>query len=320
MDNMEYTSPTSDIIAGLTVIAVKEKIVNLYNIRGELRNILNKHKLNKTAEDFIKAVMNNDANNIFYNYLLEVLIPLGGDKSIENICNRLIFDIREYIREGLTGRLQLHLEVHNAIKAEESITNAPHLRYPLMLTKLYRQTSPNRIDNFPPRYKSPKSMRVINTIPASTAVICSDRYCNGDRDPRIVSVVMELTTILVNYSKLYFNNVISKYNETNSVAASIIHGIDSILPEGISACELNPDFWDYPILGTILDLQARFDISGPPHSLSILDELKSELKGTSSFDVRDLISMTLGYNDLESLDVIMRARLILKSNNIDYYF
>ena len=327
MDKIEYSRSAIYTIDGLVALLIKEELPNLFNIDVELRNILKEYKFNKTGKNFINAVINRDTNNIFYKYLLEVLSPLDTNKSKERVCNKLIFDIKEYVEEGLSDRLQLQLDTHNDIMAEESITNAPHLRYPLTLTKLYRYTTPDKIDNAPTKYKSPESMRVVNTIPVDTAVICSEFYCDGDRDPRIVSVVMELSTILVNYNKLYFNNVVTKYDETNCITTSIIHGIDSILPEHISALELNPDSWDYQILHTILDLQipkykqrSHYNIIGPPFSIDILDELMLKFKNTSSFDVRDLISMVLGYNDLEFIDTIIKARLVLSVNTIDYYF
>ena len=320
MDNIERTRLAIDTVDGMLCVLFKGNDLDLSDINMVLPNILEEHKDNESVKKFITTVINRDTNNIFYKYLLEVLSPLGIDKPKDRICYRLMLDIKTYIEEGLSGRLQLQLDTHDDIMAEESISNAPHLRYPIMLTRLYRHTTPDKVDKVPTKYKSPESMRVINNIPADTATICSEFYCNGDRDPRIASVVYEISTTLAIHNDLYIKNILTKLDETDCVPTSIIHGIGTVLPEHVSVCDLNSDSWDFIVMSIIRSIRNHNGNYEYTCSLAILNKIMVEFRGTSSFNNRDLVGMVLGYSDSESVDIILEAKLLMCGDPLDYYF
>ena len=320
MDNINLTKTPHKIIDGLLYSAIKGGTLSNPPEDLELINIMNTGVYNKIAEEFIIAVIRRDENHVFYKYLLEVITPLKPGAAKLSICYRLVGDITTYLGEGLSGRLQLQLDTHNKIVSKETTPDEASERYTMTLAAIYPDTILDKIVKPGIKNIPRESMRVSNKISPEVAHDYSKRYCGGNRDAEVESVIEELDKILIEHSKLYIKTILTKLDETHCTATAIIHGINTVLPLHITVHDLDIRLWDSIIITTLKSTRNRYGIrqhSIPDH---VLDKIRTVFSGTSTFSHRDLTSMILGYDSLETTDLVLKAVSKLRSEQPRSYF
>lgn len=320
MNNIERAKLSADTIDMLVYPAVRGGTLGESPSDVELIDIVKYYTHHETANEFIVAVIRRDESNVFYKYLLEVLTPLDPGKFKVSVCHRLVGDVVTYLGEGLTGRLQLQLDTHNEIVANETTPDEACRRYTLMLSKVYPTVVLSHTDASRVVHKPHISMRIINKIPADMAHTYSERYCGGDRDPEVVGVIRDLDGILVEHSELYLRNILTKLDTTHSSTTSIIHGIKAVLPQHTSISELDIYLWERIIFKTLEDVRSHHNIPQHPKPDNVLNDIKVVFKGTSTFSNRDLVNMVLGYDNIETTNLVLNAISALRADHPKSYF
>ena len=320
MDNINLTKTPNKIIESLLYSAINGEYLNTSSEDLELVNIVNDDVYNETAKEFINAVINSNENNVFYKYLLEVINPLNPGPTKLIICQRLVDDISTYLEEGLSGRLQLQLDTHNKIVSKETTPDEASKRYIMTLASLYPDIILDKIIKPGIKNRPHESMKVSNKISPEIAYSYSKRYCSGDRDIEVQNVIKELDNLLAVHSKLYINTILEKLDETHCSATAIIHGINTVLPLHISVNDLDIELWDNIVITTLKSLHNSYNLRQHPIPNYILDKIRAEFKGTSTFSHLDLTSMVLGYDSLETTDLVLKAISELRSEQPKSYF
>ena len=320
MNDIERVKLTNTIVNGLKNSIIKEDAQYILENDIMLVSIVNERKYLEIGEKFIVVLIEYDGCDDYYKCLLRILNPKNPDKPEIIIHDDLLDDIKVYLKEGLTKPLQLQVKIHNFIMESQLVWKTPHMEYPIKLDNIYANMSQDEVDESCVVYKQRSDMYVTNKISAKTAHVYSERYCDGNRSSKIIGVIKELDTILVLHSRLYFEKILTKLDQTDCIATSIVYGIGEVLPINMSVHELSASLWEPIIVETIKDVSAHCNIRICLEPNYILDMVTRQLRGTSTFNHRDLVNMVLGYHNLDTTDLVLKAVRRLRAVPPKSYF
>lgn len=312
MNDIERAKLSTDITSALESSIIKGEELDLLGNELTLVNITNGDAYIKNGENFIIAMFKYEGCDDFYKCLLHVKDAKSPRSASLNIKHSLVDDVKLYLEEGLTDRLQSQVNTHNELISGKYTLRIPYLQYPIMLD--------NIVGKYDEVYKSRKSMRVTNNIPSSVAHMYSERYCDGDRDLKVLTVIKELGLVLNFHNKLYIKHVVTEYDKTGCIIKALTHGIKKMLPRPVRIYELERDLWENMVLASIEEIR-NYHITFPlPPTSYILKEITSKFKGGSKFTVLDLASTALSYNNLNTTDSVLQAVSIMYPDPMRNYF
>ena len=309
MDNIEYSVLSNSIINGLENSISKGGEIDLFGNKLTLANIQNVNTYVKNNENFIIVLFKHKWCGDFYKAVVHIRRSKNPNFSTINIQRNLVEDVKTYLEEGLTDRLQAEANTHYEYLTLNNMVRAPFLEYPIVLD-----------DILPNTYRLQTPTGIINSVSEDTAYRCSKLYCKGTRDPEIVGVVKKLESVLTLHRELYIREVVTKYNKTGCIIKSITHGIEKILPRPVRIHDLEKGLWENMLLSTteeIRNYHIRFPI---PPTAYILREVTANFRGGSSFSVVDLAAGILGYRNMETVDLVLQAVSIMYPDPVRNYF